>query len=233
MYKIADFIVDFQNKYSFIEKQCREYTCKENTPADFSISVTDTELRQEHLRSEAECSDGYVESVCSYRKLAMKLPLKDAFLLHGSVISFNGRGIVFLARSGVGKTTHTLLWKKMFGNKVTVINGDKPIVRFIDGIPYAYGTPWAGKENMQVNGRVEITDICFLQRSEDNFTEKAEIGDIVDTFMAQVLVPDNPESAIKALELYDRIINHCNLWHIGCNISDEAAVVAHDKILGG
>ncbi|MBE7056564.1 MAG: hypothetical protein E7388_03890 [Ruminococcaceae bacterium] len=233
MYLIADFFVNFQNKYSFIDELCIEYKCKDNTPADFLISVSDEELQQEHLRSSVKYSNGYVESVCAYRKLALELPLRDAFLLHGSVISCQGKGVAFLARSGVGKTTHTLLWKKVYGDNVTVINGDKPIIRYVDEVPFAYGTPWAGKENLSVNEKVRLTDICILQRSEKNFIRKVDKSEIVDFFMAQVLLPGKSETLIKALELYDRVLEDCNIWCIGCNMDDEAAVVAHDGILGG
>ena len=43
---------------------------------------------------------------------------------------------LFCGSSGTGKTTHMLLWQKMLGDRFKFINGDKPIIRFIDNVPY-------------------------------------------------------------------------------------------------
>ena len=232
-YSIADFCVDIQNRFDYLAKQCAGYAADPEAPAEFTIRVTDEELSQERLLCGCTYADGDLESVCAYRKLCLDLPLQDALLLHGSAIQCDGRGIAFLARSGVGKTTHTLLWKKVYGDKVSVINGDKPIVRFSDGIPYAYGTPWAGKEGMQINTKVPLTDLCVIQRSGENETLPTDGADCLDVIMGQVLHPSEPMRAIRTLELVDRLVRHCRLWVIRCNVSDEAAILAHDVIFGG
>ncbi len=233
LYLLADFIVDIQNEYNFLEKQCAAYGYNGDAPADFTIRVTDEDIRRERFCcEEGHHSNGYLESICAYRKLCMALPLYDAMLLHGSVISCNGRGIGFLARSGVGKTTHTMLWKQVYGDQVQIINGDKPIIRFWDGVPYAYGTPWAGKEGMQRNERVPLTDICLIQRSPENSVTKVDPMDCFHSIMQQVLHPADPAAAGKTLELLDRLFSVCNFWVIKCNISEEAAMIAHNTILG-
>lgn len=232
-YSIADFIVDIQNRFEYLEKQCAEYSRDGDAPADFTIRVTDEDLRQERLSSDAAYSDGYLESICAYRKLCLDLPLHDALLLHGSVIACHGRGIAFLARSGVGKSTHTLLWKKIYGDAVTIVNGDKPIVRFLDGVPYAYGTPWAGKERLQTNTRTPLTDLCIIERGEQNSVTPADPAQYLSALMGQVLHPSEPTRAVGTLELMDALMKHCRLWVIRCNMSDEAARTAHDAIFGG
>lgn len=232
-YSIADFIVDIQNRFEYLEKQCVEYACKEDASAEFTIRVTDEELRQERLSSDAAYSNGYLESVCAYRRLCLDLPLRDALLLHGSVIAYKGRGIAFLARSGVGKSTHTLLWKSAYGDAVSIINGDKPIVRFVNGTPYAYGTPWAGKEGLQQNTSIPLTDLCFIERSAQNEALRADGAACLDALMGQVLHPSESRRAIKTLELVDALTKHCRLWVIRCNTTQQAAQTAHDAIFGG
>ena len=153
--------------------------------------------------------------------------------MHGCCIACKGHGIIFTARSGVGKTTHMRLWKQVYADEVTVINGDKPIIRFFEDGPYAYGTPWAGKEGYQVNDKVKLTDICFIERGEQNSVEKADKEQYVNFIMQQVLHPTDPLMAIKSLELLDRLLSGCNLWVIKCNISEQAAQLAHDTIIGG
>lgn len=231
-YKIADFIVQFNNQYDYINKQCKDYLLLEDSDPDFVIDISKEDINKEIANSPYDLPLGSVESVCAYRKLALQLPIYDALLLHGVIISCGGKGIALVARSGVGKTTHTMLWQKNFKNNMVIINGDKPIIRFLDGVPYAYGTPWAGKEGIQVNDRVPLTDICFIERAEQNTTTLIDDkSQYFNLFMNQVLIPSEPMAAMKTLELIDGLISKCNFWSIKCNISDEAAIIAHDTII--
>ena len=231
-YKFADLVVDLKNEYDFLAKQCAEYRYVGDASAELSVCVTDEQIRWERNFSQPGHSDGYLESICAYRNLCLELPAFDGLLLHGSVIDCDGRGIAFLARSGVGKTTHTMLWKQVYEDRVKIINGDKPIVRFFDGIPYAYGTPWAGKENFHCNARVRLTDICFIERSPENRVVQISPEECLDAVMQQILLPQDPQMTIKTLQLLDRMLSDCRIWRIGCNISREAACLAHDTIIG-
>lgn len=227
---IADFVVEIHNRYNFLKKLCTDYIYEGERPSDFVICVTDAEIEEERRNSESIFTNYYTESVCAYRKLCLKLPEYGAFLVHGSTVSYKDKGIIFLARSGVGKTTHTLAWKNVYGDDVLIINGDKPIVRFIDGEPFAYGTPWAGKEKMQFNSKVKLTDICFIERDSDNSTVKINSSERLNSFMQQILPPNDPLQAIKTLELVDKLVGNCNNWLIKCTPTDQAAIVAHDAI---
>lgn len=232
-YKIAELVVEFQNRFDFLTKQCAEYEYTGAASPELTVHVTDEDLRRErNFSPERNYPEGYLESVCACRKLCVELPRYEGLLMHGSVIECRGRGIAFLARSGVGKTTHTLLWKQVYGDQVRIINGDKPIVRFRDGVPYAWGTPWAGKENLQCNRRTPLTDICFLERAPENAVFQIRPEEGLNGVMQQILIPPEPEMAEKTLELLDKLLGSCRIWVIRCNISQDAAKLAHDTILG-
>lgn len=233
LYSLADFVVELDHQYDYLIKQCEEYRHEGTDPAEITVRVSQEEIRRERdLFPNIRYSDGYLESICAYRQLCLQLPVRDAMLMHGCVIECQGRGIAFLARSGVGKTTHTMLWKQLYEEQMRIINGDKPIIRFFNGVPYAYGTPWAGKEHMQTNARVELTDLCLIQRSEKNSVCRVDPAEYLGVLMQQLLLPAEPEAAGKTLELLDRLLSTCNLWVIRCNISEEAAITAHNAIIG-
>lgn len=233
LYSLADFVVKLENQYDYLTKQCAQYRYDGTAPVDFTIQVTEEELRREQsLFPEIRYSEGYLESICAYRKLCMNLPVRDALLMHGSVIECQGRGIAFLARSGVGKTTHTMLWQQVYGDQMRIINGDKPIIRFFDGVPFAYGTPWAGKENLHTNARVQLTDLCLIQRGRENAVYAVDPAQYLDMLMQQLLLPAEPEAAERTLELLDRLLSVCKVWVIQCNISGEAAITAYNAIIG-
>ena len=54
----------------------------------------------------------------------------DAFLFHAAVVSYAGCGYAFAAKSGTGKSTHVAQWMHALGDRVTVVNGDKPLLRW-------------------------------------------------------------------------------------------------------
>lgn len=88
--------------------------------------------------------------------------------MHGVVADVSGTGVAFLAESGVGKTTHSNLWQQLLGDKMIIINGDKPLVRIINDKVFAYGTPWAGKEGIHRNTKTQLKKICFIERADKN-----------------------------------------------------------------
>ena len=238
VYKIADFIIDFKNRFDYLPRFCKGFEADVfSSVPDFTVEVTDDELNNERKMSGEDFSDAYLETVCAYRSLCLRLPAYDSMLLHCSVIDVGGRGIAFLARSGVGKTTHTLLWNDMLngsenGGKMRIINGDKPIIRFFDGVPYAYGTPWAGKESIKLNDRVPLCDLCFIERCDYNEVVPLEKDMCIDRLMGQLLLPKDAESAAKTLEMADMLLDKCALHLIRCNPTPDAARVAYREILG-
>lgn len=149
---LAELNIFIENKYEYTAELCRDYIC--TASCDFSVSVSDFEIEGEDCGKGADC--GYLESLAIYRKIAEALPKYNGFLMHGALIEAEGCGIAFLAKSGIGKSTHARLWRELLGDKMKFINGDKPIIRVINEKVFAYGTPWAGKENLQCNAKTEL-----------------------------------------------------------------------------
>jgi hypothetical protein len=89
-------------------------------------------------------------------------------LLHASAVEYQGRAYLFSGPSTVGKSTHTRSWQTLYGDAVRVFNDDKPALRLVDGVWYAYGTPWCGKDGINQNKRVPIAGICYLKQGPVN-----------------------------------------------------------------
>lgn len=233
--KVADFIVEIDNKYQFITQICKDYLYV-GDGCDFRVSSTDEEIEQQQIKLSREfpnASEEFAEATCIYREVCLRLPERDAFVMHCATIGVGDKAYAFTARSGTGKSTHIRLWKQLLGEKVYVINGDKPIVRLIDGELYAYGTPWCGKEMWQTNTRAKLDGLCFLQRAEKNFITDISKQEAATLIMKQILIPNDPLAVSKTFELVDRMINKTKLYRLGCNISIEAAEIAYNAMCGG
>lgn len=233
MYKIADFGIDFICKYSGFDKRCKSYIRNvENT--DISFSCNDAEIKRENLEN-TNFSQEYLEYIALHRKLAEWLPNNGAFVLHSATFDVDGVGVAFAAHSGTGKTTHMNLWQEYLGDKMVIVNGDKPIVRFFDDepeTPYAYGTPWNGKERLGCNMRTPLKHICFIERSETNYVEQVDKKDAIDRIFNQVYMPKNPMAVVNTMQLIDRLLSCCKLWTIHCNMELQAAEIAYKTIFG-
>jgi len=88
-------------------------------------------------------------------------------LFHAAVIGYQGRGYLFLGKSGTGKSTHARLWLRYIPGS-ELVNDDNPVVRvFEDGSVWVYGSPWSGKtpcyRNMElpVGGFVQLAQAPF------------------------------------------------------------------------
>ena len=225
--RVADVVCAIDNKYDYIEKMCRKYTT--DAPAAYTFSVTDDEIMAENDSNEGFPPE-YLETLAIYRKLNDKLAPLNVFLIHGVLMDADGHGILLCAESGTGKTTHSSLWLRLLGERCRIINGDKPLIRVIDGIPYGYGTPWCGKENININDKVVLTDICFLERSQDNFASELPLSAVTPKLFPALHLPDG-ESSTHVLDSINAMAKKIKFWRIGCNMDISAAETVYNAIM--
>jgi hypothetical protein len=153
-------------------------------------------------------------------------------VLHGSAIAYNSQGIIFSANSGVGKSTHTGLWKERFGNDVMVVNDDKPAVRFYDGIPYIFGTPWSGKSELNENVHVQLKSIVFIKRAEENRIERLNTRDSIFGLMSQISRPYYDENiGLKTMDVIEKLVKTVPIYRLHCNISEEAVDTVYKHMI--
>lgn len=222
--KIAGLTVGIDNKYPYIETLCEDYFADGNT--DFDICVTEAEIAAE--KTEDISDPGYLESLAVYRKIAERLPDYDGFLMHGVVLKVDGEGYAFTAPSGTGKTTHAMYWKKLFGDRCIIVNGDKPLIRFIDGEFRAYGTPWCGKENLHTNTSAPLRRLFCVNRSAENRVVPLDPKTSLTRLLAAVYRPKDPalfEKTAEYIMLFLKKVAVCDLF---CNMSVDAAKCAYN-----
>ncbi len=229
--KLADVIIGIDNKYDFSKEKCSSYIC-ENEDPELTVSVTKEEIDCELARNPDE-ERGYAEFIALYRKICNKLIPFGIFMLHASVIEANGYGVAFSAPSGTGKTTHTYLWRRAFGEQVNIVNGDKPLVRIRDGKFYAYGTPWCGKENLNRNVSVPLKAILFLERGDTDIIEKADVNYGFERLFRQVLMPTDSKNTEALINLIIEMSQSVDIYKMKCTKSENAAKTAYEKIFGG
>lgn len=232
-YKIADIVFSAKLIYGYTARLCASYEYKGEEPDAFSAVMTTEDIASEKALA-PDFPEPYLECLALFRKLCdYALTNADGIIFHSSAIMVDGEAYLFTAPSGTGKSTHARLWREMLGDKAVMINDDKPIIRYVDGAFYVYGTPWNGKHHLDTNTRAKIKAICKIYQAKENKIERASTQDMLITILNQTIRPSSLEQMDKLLVLIDKMLKEVNLYTLGCNISAEAAELSYKTMSEG
>lgn len=232
--EIAGLKVEINHEHPNIGHHCEDYLIEE--PSVCNIIARTSQEQIDHESGESarvnghSFSRGYLEDVCLYRSIAEQLPRFDAFVFHGAAVNIDGAGFIFTAPSGTGKTTHVKLLMENYPDRVSIINGDKPVIRFYDDGVYVCSTPWAGKEDMKTNTRARLRGICILRRGESNSIRRIEPSAFFGEIIHQVYLPMESDAREKTLDLMNVLGARVNFYLLECNISPEAAQTSFGEL---
>ncbi len=157
------------------------------------------------------------------------LPAFGGVTFHSSAIRYNDQALLFAAPSGTGKSTHTGLWKKVYGN-VAYINDDTPIIRRKNGVLYAWGAPWAGTSGINNNIAAPVKAIVYLKRAAENSVRALTGRDRILRGLCSVRGQSFPPQRKKQAELLSDIMSEIPVYELCCNISEEAVRLVHSVL---
>lgn len=230
IYRIADLSIGIENKSDFTTEYLKEYLTDESK-CDFVVTVTKEMIEYEKKIVIEEVPEHFYEITAILRKICKIILEKyNGFFLHCSCFEYEGNAYIFTARSGTGKSTHTRLWRELFGDKITMINDDKPIVRLIDDVFYIYGTPWNGKHSISNNIKAPIKAIFYINRAKENRVIPCDSISSISKLLSQTVLPDNKNIMNNLLDMLDKLINKIPVYDLYCDISEEAVQTAYNTI---
>lgn len=227
IYRIADLNIEINPKYEKTREILANYITDEKT-ADFCVEAKQSEI--DRLTANGDIDYMVENSIINTLVCGKILDSYDGLFFHSSALMFDGGAYVFSAPSGTGKSTHTALWRKHFGDRVTMINDDKPIIRKKDGAFYVYGTPWMGKSNIGANISAPLKAVFLLERDSKNYAEKVSAGRVFAKLLEATLISRKQDKMLKILELYDEIFSAVDLFSLHCTVSDEAVIAAYNAL---
>jgi len=228
--EIAQLKVKMNYCHNRLLKQAKPYIKDFDGKEDIKINIDmkyiiDFQNQNTHLSID-EC-EYIMTSVVFYENLLRF----DGFMLHSSAVELDNKAYLFSAPSGTGKSTHTQLWLKYF-DKARIINDDKPAIRFIDGCFYAYGTPWSGKTDLNINIKVPLKAIIFIDRSENNFAYKMNNEEALKMLLYQSYSSNNMELKMNFLDIMDKLVKNIDIYKLGCNMNIDAVDTIYKAVNG-
>ncbi len=208
--------------------QAEPYRCEPFGKADIVIQSNWKALKERspHLSDES-CE--YISTGGYFYRQLLRF---DGMLLHSSAVMMDGMAYLFTAPCGTGKSTHTQLWLQVFGDRAKILNDDKPALRLENGVWYAYGTPWSGKTDQNINAKVPLGGICVLGRGLENKIVPHGGAAAIHDILEQTARSADAAFMVKLLELLDKLVTDVPVWKLECNMDPQAALVSHSAMSG-
>lgn len=199
--KIADLIAKVPTADG-LDRRCQEYIIEDKESADIVIR-TELYRRDKYAPVWGDDTVAYMESAYQFYR---ELVHHDGFYLHASAVVKDGKAYLFSGPCGAGKSTHTRIWQETFGEEARVINDDKPALRRIDGQWYAYGTPWCGKDGININEKAPLAGVCFLKKAPENKIRRMEKFEAMQRVLGQTIYKfdqaEQLDKLLASLELF-------------------------------
>ena len=178
-----------------------------------------------YIHSQRTSSLGSVGNVLRLIPIKMILQESGAIFLHGSQIACQGKGILFTAPSGTGKTTQAKLWKAHRGAQI--ICNDRVLIR----AGQTYGYPVDGSEPVFSSASFPLGAVVLLEQAPENTIRRLRPREALIRLMPQMVYDHWSSDAVSAatqqlLELIQRF----PVYLLGCT-PDEYAVTCLEQQL--
>ena len=230
-YLIADLVTEFTPKYENLRLLAEQFRYDGSRLPDFTLKVTDERIEKTDARMsvpDMEKTENFLYAADFNRSIIKH----GGMLVHSSGIITDGKAYLFSADSGVGKSTHTRLWLREFGDRVHIFNDDKPVIRIYGKDVTAYGTPFDGGSGIALNESAPLKAIVFIERGERNSVRVPSSKEIIQKLYFQTSRLVNSETAQSMLQNFEALINsNVKFYILTCNMNPEAAQVAYNAIV--
>lgn len=144
--------------------------------------------------------------------------------IHASVIEKEGMALVFMGKSGTGKSTHSKNWLK-FVPHCSLLNDDEPIVRVLpNGQVRVYGAPWSGSTPCYRNASAEIAAFVRLyQSSENKLTPLKGVQAFASLFQSVAVLRSDNDNRDLIMTIVNDILEQVPIYRLD-NRPDREAV---------
>lgn len=155
---------------------------------------------------------------------------KHTLLFHASVIENDGRGYLFLGKSGTGKSTHSSLWLKHIPGS-ELMNDDNPVVVATEQGAIVYGSPWSGKTPCYRNVSAPVGAFVRIRQERVNHITRDKTLEALSALLPSVSSMKWDDRVYNGI--YDSIsllIANVPCYTLGCRPDQEAVEVCSKAV---
>ena len=143
--------------------------------------------------------------------------------LHASVIEKDGKALVFMGKSGTGKSTHSRNWLK-FVPGCQLLNDDEPIIRILnDGSVRVYGAPWSGSTPCYENASAKVAAFVRLyQNTENKLTPLKGVHAFASLYQSVAILRSDKENKELIITIVNNILEQTPIYKLDNRPNREA-----------
>lgn len=160
-----------------------------------------------------------------------RLLFYNGIMIHAAAIEYDGKGLMFCAPSGTGKSTQAELWRNYLGAEI--LNGDRSVIRMFENQSFVYGSPWCGSSAQYVNKRSPLNAIVMLEQAKTNELRLLDSKEALLKLLPRCFLPyydDNGKMMDMAFETIHKIVSSTSIYLLKCKPDREAVELVYQCI---
>lgn len=224
IYEIAGLKVEMEPRFGRLTKQCEGYRSS-GTPVMTLMPDPRDEARVQAPTQEER------EYILHSAAFCREIIQHGRFFLHASAVVCGGGAYLFSGPSGTGKSTHTALWRKLFPDSY-ILNDDKPVIWPEKGKISAWGTPFSGRTDLQVNRGVPVKGICFLKQGRENRIRPVTGAEALALLLNNTWRPRSNPGMSLLLDMMEQVVTETHVYELCCTEDPEAARLSYTVMKG-
>lgn len=192
--------------------------------------------------STAVCSQDYSEivcyldekhapSLCSVSSLLRLIPIRtilqerETLFFHAAQIAVQGKGILFMGPSSIGKTTQAKLWRTF--RSAQIICNDRTLVR--DGQTYGY--PVDGSEPVISGETFPLGALVVLEQAPENCIRQLNPREALLRLMLQMVYDrwNHDAMSLATLQILD-LIQQYRVYLLSCTPTQDAVTCLEQQL---
>ena len=226
VYEIAGIKAAMTPKFERLKRQSESYRSFGEPVMNITPDPYDRAQVVQGKYSEEDC-----EYICCSAAFCRGIIQHGRFFLHASAVVYEGEAYLFSAPSGTGKSTHTAFWRELFPDSY-ILNDDKPVICPKKDTITVWGTPFAGKTDLQVNREVPLKAICFLKQGSANRICQVTEEQALAMILNHTWRPNTKDSMNLLLDMIEQVVTQVNLYEMVCTKEAAAAKLSYSVMKG-
>lgn len=153
----------------------------------------------------------------------------SVLLLHSAQISIGGRGIMFSAPSGTGKTTQAAHWCRLFSAEL--VCGDRTLLRKVNNSWTTFGYPVDGSTPMYDASENSASAIVVLKQAQQNSIERLGGASAISSLLGGCVFEYWDSGAYDELiSLIGDLITDVPVYLFFCTKDESAAHLLNERL---